>query len=113
MAQKPQTAQKDATAAMSEAMAQFQKMGFDTMSAMSGGWMQKMNELNTEILHFIAERMQKDLEFQQRLMQCRDPKELHALQTEFIQTMIDRYTEETGKLIDMTTKAMSPPDPKG
>lgn len=103
---------QDAAKAMQDAMAQFQKMGMQSMTWMGGDWMQKMNEMGTEVMHFMAERIQTDIEWQQRFMKCRDIKELQDVQAEFIQSSIDRYTEETGKLIDMGAKAMTPPETK-
>lgn len=112
MAKKTDDKKDDVTKAMSDAMAQMQKMSMSSMDWMGGDWMQRMNALGSEMMHFMAERMQRDIELQQKLLQCRDPKEFQKLQAEFMQNAIDRYTEETGKLMEMTAKAMTPPDPK-
>lgn len=100
---------QDAAKAMQDAMSQLQQMGMQSMSWMGGDWMQKMNEMGSEMMHFMAERLQKDIEWQQRMLKCRDLKELHEVQAEFMQSAIERYTEETGKLMDMGAKAMTPP----
>ena len=99
---------EDAAKSVQDAMTQLQKMGFDSMSWMGTDWMERMSDLGSEVLQFIADRVQQDVDLQHRLLHCRDVNELQKIQAEFVQTAINRYTEETGKLIEMSTKAWFP-----
>ncbi len=92
---------KDASKAMTDLMAQYQKMGTNAMSFMGGDWMERMSDMGAEMLQFYTQRMQEDAALYQKLMQCRDLKEMHDIQGEFLQRAIDRYTEETGKIFEM------------
>lgn len=95
---------EDAAKAMTDAMANLQKMGLHSMTWMGGDWVERMSDLGNEFLQFMAERVQKDVELQHKLLHCRDVTELHKIQAEFVQTAIDRYTEETGRILEMTKK---------
>jgi hypothetical protein len=97
--------------AMAEAMAKFQQMGLKSMQWPGAEWMEKMSEMGSEWMHFLSERMQEDVEFQQKLLACKDASELHKLQADYVQTAIDQYTSETGRIIEMGSAAMTP-DPK-
>ncbi|MGV6848154.1 MAG: phasin family protein [Marinibacterium sp.] len=109
---KPADATKDATEDAAEAVRaavdQLQSLGLSAMPWMGTEWMEKMGDLSAEVLQFLAERVKRDVEFQHRLLHCADMKEVHEIQAEFVQTAIDNYTEETGKLVEMTTKAWAP-----
>lgn len=107
MAKDPKPAATEAPD-VTDTMAQLQKVGLDTMTWMGTDWMERMTDLGNEFLQFLAERIQKDVELQHRLLHCKDVAELHKTQAEFMQTAIDRYTEETGRLIEMSTKAFMP-----
>ncbi len=99
---------EDATKAVTDAMAQLQKMGFGSMNWMGTDWVERMSDLGSEVLQFFADRVEKDVELQHKLLHCKDMSELHKVQAEFFQTAIDRYTDETGKLVEMSTKAWTP-----
>lgn len=96
---------EDATQAVHEAMSKMQKMGLNSMTWMGSDWAERMADLGSEMLNFMAERVQEDVDFQHRLLHCKDMTELHKLQAEFMQRMINRYTEETGKIMELSTKA--------
>lgn len=102
-------ATEEATQAMNETIAKMQKMGLNSMSWMGSDWMERMSDLGSEVLDFMAERVHEDVDFQHKLLHCRDMTELHKLQSEFIQRMINRYTEETGKMIELSSKAWMAP----
>lgn len=99
---------EDAAKSVQDAMSQLQKMGFDSMSWMGTDWMERMSDMGSEVLQFMADRVQQDVDLQHRLLHCRDVNELQKIQAEFVQTAINRYTEETGKMIEMSTKAWFP-----
>lgn len=90
-----------ASAAVTEALADFQRMGLASMSWMNSDWPRKMNEMGSEAMAFVSERIKHDVEFQRCMMECRDIREFQQLQADFLQTAINQYTEETGKMLEM------------
>ncbi|GAA6201690.1 phasin family protein [Aquicoccus sp. SU-CL01552] len=95
-----------ATQAMADLTAMYQKMGMNAMAFMGGDWMERMSDMGTEMLEFYTQRVQADVELYHKLLHCKDLKEMHEIQGEFLQRMINRYSEETGKLIEMGKTAM-------
>ena len=99
---------EDAAQAIQDAVSQMQKMGFGALPLTGADWMARMNTLGSEVMQFMAERVQQDVDLQQRMLACKDVKELQKIQAEFLQTAINRYTEESGKLLEMYAKAWMP-----
>jgi len=96
-----------------EALQKMQALGFKTMTQFGGpfgqDWLEQMSGYSTEVLTFMAERMKADLALQHDLLQCRDIGEFQKIQSEFLQTAIEQYTAETGKMVEFGTKLMTPP----
>lgn len=109
MSKKPQT-DRSAQDAVAETVAEMQRMGLDSMTWMGSDWMERMSDLGSEVLSFVADRVKQDVELQHSLLHCRDAAELHRLQSEFWQKAVDQYAEETGKLIEMGAGMMAPAD---
>ncbi len=62
-------------------------------------------EIATEWGRFVTDRLQKDIETQRAMLDCRSPSELMKVQTEFYQTAIQQYSEETMRLMQMMSEA--------
>jgi hypothetical protein len=104
---------EDAVASVTETVAQLQKMGLNSMSWMGTDWVERMSDIGSEALKFLSDRIEQDVALQHRLLHCRDMKELHAAQAEFLQNAIEQYTSETGKMVELTTELFTPPkEPK-
>ncbi|WP_372884578.1 phasin family protein [Shimia sp.] len=58
-----------------------------------------------ESARFITERLQKDLETQQAMLGCKSPAELLQLQTDFYQSALADYTEQTTRMLKLMSKA--------
>ena len=54
---------------------------------------------------FVTERSQRDIETQRAMLDCRSPSELMKVQTEFYQTAVQQYSEETMRLMQMMADA--------
>lgn len=106
---KPKTEDKVAGAAqaMADLTSMYQKMGMNAMAFMGGDWMERMSDMGAEMLEFYTQRVQEDVELYHKLLHCKDLAAMQEIQGEFLQRMINRYTEETGKIIDMSKTAMS------
>jgi len=70
---------------------------------MAKAWMDMM----TECSRFVTERLQRDMELQQRLLACRTPLELMQVQQAFLQETMDQYTEEAARAFKMMFKSAS------
>lgn len=64
-------------------------------------------QMGAEMVAFGARRLEKDVAFQQELMQAK-PQDVAHLQMQFWQGILDDYHEETGKMMDLAHKAGMP-----
>ncbi len=107
MAEKSQTqgTQSSEKAAPVDAMAQLQEAGFGNMMGMGTAWLEAFSDMSAEVLGFVAERIKEDVKTQHEILHCKDPAELQKIQARFMQRAMDQYKAETGKLVEMSTKA--------
>lgn len=66
--------------------------------------MEHMAKLGDELSSFFNTRIRHDTEFGQSLSQCRNFGEIMELQRDWFATMTNEYTEETQRLLEMTSK---------
>lgn len=108
MADKTQTQKTpDADAALS-GLSQLQDAGFGQMLGMSSAWMEALTDMGAEVIAFMADRIKEDVKTQHEIMHCKNVTELQHIQAQFIQNAIDQYREETGKLVEMSSSALTP-----
>jgi len=50
-------------------------------------------------LRFFAERIRRDIEFQENLLDCRQPRDFYEVQAGFLETMARQYAAEYQKLM--------------
>ncbi len=84
-----------------------QQEGLSNMLGLSQAWMEMMSDMGAEVMNFVAERVKEDVKTQHQVLHCKDVKELQHIQYQFIQTAIDQYQAETGKLVEMGSGMMS------
>ena len=103
MARNTETARQtaDIDAAVTSAMTELQNAGFGSMAWLGTAWVETMGEMGSEVLQFIAARIKEDVKTQQAILHCKNATEMRDIQSEFVQTAIDQYTAETGKLVKM------------
>ncbi|NND43352.1 MAG: phasin family protein [Silicimonas sp.] len=82
--------------------AALQNYGFNAMSGMSVAWVEALSEMGSEVLSFVADRIKEDVRTQHKMLHCNDMGELQEIQSEFVQTAIEQYRVETGKLVEMS-----------
>ncbi|MFD1343922.1 phasin family protein [Litorisediminicola beolgyonensis] len=102
----------DPTEMMSDAAA-LQAYGFNTVAGMSVAWAEALSEMGSEVLSFVAHRIKEDVKTQHQILHCRDVGELQKIQAEFLQTAIDQYRAETGKLFELSRDLLAPVEPGG
>jgi hypothetical protein len=96
--------------AQTDDLAALQAQGLKALTGMNTAWMEALGEMGTEVMTFLADRIQEDVRTQHMLLQCRDAGELQRIQAEFIRTAIEHYTAETGKLVEIGQKIFAIPE---
>ena len=93
--------------AITNAMTELQSAGFGSMTWLGTAWIETMGEMSSEVLQFIAARIKEDVKTQQAILHCKNADEMRTIQSEFVQTAIDQYTAETGKLVKIGNEMFS------
>lgn len=113
MANKSQTQDPKSSeaAAPVNAMKHLQDAGFGNMMGMGTAWIEALSEMSAEVVGFVAERIKEDVKTQHEILHCKDPADLQHIQSQFMQKAMDQYKAETGKLVEMGTKAFGAKNP--
>jgi len=75
-----------------------QKSGFGNLMDLNAAWIENLGDINSEFLSFVAGRVQENVKTQQKILHCQDVAEVQKVQAESLQTAIDQYRAETGKI---------------
>lgn len=105
MPDKSQTQTPASEDAMKDYLAQFQKSGLGNMVGMNAAWMETLSDMSAEMAGFVADRIKADVATQHEILHCKDLSKLQHIQAKFVQKAIDQYRDETGKLVEIGTKA--------
>ena len=63
-------------------------------------------DITSEGTRFMMKRLQQDLETQEAMLKCKNPMELLEVQSEFIKTAMEQYTDEVTRLCSAMSKTM-------
>lgn len=85
-----------------------QESGFGSLAWMGTAWTEAMSSLGSEVISFVAERIQEDVKTQHEILHCKTLTELQQAQAAFLERAYVQYTVETGKLIKMSTELFPP-----
>ncbi len=107
MATKSRSEPSSAPDSASDAIDALQNSGFGNMLGMGTAWAEAFSDMSAEFLSFLADRVKEDVKTQHKVLHCKDVHELHHIQAEFVQTAIDQYQDETGKLLEMSSTVFS------
>jgi len=66
-------------------------------------YMKNANATGSELVRFVNERFNKDLQIASRFAECKQPQDFFKLQSELITTLIGDYAQEASKLFGMLT----------
>ncbi len=102
---KPQAKNNAGRADSINAMATAQTQGFGNVMQIGTGWLETMSGIGAEMLGFVADRIKEDVKTQHDVLQCKNIADLQLVQAQFLQRSIDQYRAETGKLVEMNTRA--------
>lgn len=105
-----QTPKTSSTTEPTNAMAQLQEAGFGNMMGISTAWMEALSDMSAEMIGFVADRVKEDVKTQHAILHCKNVADLQHIQAQFLQKAMDQYQAETGKLVEMSTKAFATKD---
>jgi len=85
-------------ASMFEAM---QATKFPTAPGIGSEWIESVIQMGSEVLNFMATRVQQDVQMQHALMQAKGVAEVQHIQAQFFQKAMDDYAAESAKLLEI------------
>ena len=107
MADKKQSTSSGKSETSANPFAQLQDAGLGNLAGMGNAWFETMGDIGAEVMTFMADRIKQDVDTQHKIMHCKSAADLQHIQAEFMQKAMDQYQAETGKLVEMGTKAMT------
>jgi hypothetical protein len=66
-----------------------------------------MSDVGAEWLGFVAERVKEDVKTQHQLLHAKSISDMQHIQAQFLQQAMDDYRDETGKIVEFCSKAMT------
>lgn len=84
-----------------------QDTGFASASKFGAAWLEAMNDLGSEVLSFVVNRVKEDVQTQHEVVRAKSLADVHHIQSQFVQKTIDQYTAETGKLVAIGKAVMT------
>lgn len=102
------TAPKPGAAEVTERAESPLAVAFDNMKQagpafwLGNAWVESLGELNAEIAHFVAERIEEDVRTQHEILNCRDATKLQEIHARFVRRALEQYSAETGRLVEMS-----------
>lgn len=61
-------------------------------------------ELTQQVFAFGAARLQENIRMSQSLMSCRDPDEAVRSEGEFLQSAVEQYLDQSGKMLELMSR---------
>lgn len=84
-----------------------QTAGLGSLSWLGTKWVETMSDFGAEWLSFVAERVKQDVKTQHDLLHASNLGEVQHIQAQFLQRAMDDYRDETGKIVEFCSKAMT------
>lgn len=81
-----------------EGLAMFERIG----NAMSDYY----GQTGVEFMEFFNKRLQEDARTREEMMACKDISEFAEVQQRFVKTAMEQYSEETGKMVQMSNNVL-------
>ncbi len=84
-----------------------QTAGLGSLSWLGTKWVETMSDVGAEWLGFVADRVKEDVKTQHELLHAKDIGEVQHIQAQFLQKAMDDYRDETGRIVEFCSKAMT------
>ena len=104
---------KTTTESMAPLLAAWQGVGLGPLNWLTPHVVERMSDMGSEWLSFVATRVQEDVALQHQLLHAKTPADAQAVQARFLQKALDQYTAETGKMMELGAKLFEPLDVPG
>lgn len=88
-------------------LAELQNRNLGSIALMGTAWVEAISQMGSEVTQFVADRIKEDVKTQHKILHCKDMTELHNLQAEFLQTALEQYAAESGKLLEISNSLMT------
>ena len=88
----------------------WQAAGLGPLNWLAPNMVERMSDMGSEWLSFVATRVQEDVKLQHALMHAKTPGDVQAVQAKFLQKALDQYSAETGKMMELGAKLFDPVD---
>jgi hypothetical protein len=70
-------------------------------------WFAAATECQREMMSFVSVRLEKDAEATREMMACKNPAEVAAIQSRWVEETLRDYNSEMGKLMTICTKSVN------
>ncbi|MEL6913165.1 MAG: phasin family protein [Pseudomonadota bacterium] len=90
-----------------QSIADLQGSGFGSLAWLGTKWMETMSDVGAEWLSFVADRVKEDVKTQHELLHAKTIGDVQKIQATFLQKAMDDYHDETGKIVEFCSNAMS------
>jgi Phasin protein len=70
-------------------------------------WFAAATECQREMMSFVSMRLQKDAEATREMMACKNPADVAAIQSRWVEETLRDYNSEMGKLMTICTKSVN------
>ena len=84
-----------------------QTAGLGSLSWLGTKWVETISDVGAEWLSFVADRVKEDVRTQHQLLHAKNLGEIQHIQAQFLQKAMDDYRDETGKIVEFCSQAMT------
>ncbi len=99
---------KSATETLAPLLAAWQGAGLGPLNWLAPNVVERMSDMGSEWLSFVATRVHEDVALQHALLHAKTPADAQVVQAKFLQTALEQYTAETGKMMELGAKLFEP-----
>ena len=90
-----------------QTMTDVQTAGLGSLSWLGTKWVETMGDVGAEWLSFVAARVKEDVKTQHQMLHAKSLGEVQHIQAQFLQKAMDDYRDETGKIVEFCSQAIS------
>ena len=98
------TAETPAPAPEVRAAMALNEQNFNALMKANEVLMGNVLELTQQIFAFGAARLQENIRISQSLMSCRDPDEAVRSEGEYLQSAVEQYVDQSGKMLELMSR---------
>ncbi len=103
-----QTSRETTRHAITPLLVKWQATGLGPLNWLAPTVVERMTDMGSEWLSFVAARVQEDVALQHGLLHAKSPEEAQAVQAKFLQKAMEDYSAESGRMMDLSAKLFDP-----